>query len=198
VPGCTEDFLLSRQSAIFFLFFSNLLGFAGRLLAKFLLTTVLAAGVSLHVKLSCCPSRYVPLVQTLPECHSPGTQYSESAQEAMGPRICVVLFSNVNDIETKRNEASILAFFNIEAKQTLLIQKFLKIQAKRTLLIQELKKIDGKRALPIPDIRKIEAKQTLLTPYNRKTKAKINEMDQSKTNRIRIKSGKIEKKMRFI
>ncbi len=55
--------------------------------------------------------------------------------------------SNLNDIETKRNEASILAFFNIEAKRTWLIQKILKIEAKRTLLIQELTKIEAKRPL---------------------------------------------------
>jgi hypothetical protein len=32
--------------------------------------------------------------------------------------------SNVNDIKTKGNEASILAFFNIEAQQKWLIPKF--------------------------------------------------------------------------
>jgi hypothetical protein len=44
-------------------------------------------------------------------------------------------------METKRNEASILAFFNIEAKRTLLIPKFKNIEAKRTLLTQKLKKL---------------------------------------------------------
>jgi hypothetical protein len=69
--------------------------------------------------------------------------------------------SNVNDIKTKGNEASILAFLNIKAKRTWLIPKILKIEAKRTLLIQELTKIEAKRPQLIPDIRKIEAKRTL-------------------------------------
>jgi hypothetical protein len=59
VPGCREDFLLSSHSALLSLFFSNLLGFAGRLLDRFLLTAVLPAGISLHVKLSCCLPRFV-------------------------------------------------------------------------------------------------------------------------------------------
>jgi hypothetical protein len=59
VPGCREDFLLSSHSALLSLFFSNLLGFAGRLLDRFLLTAVLPAGISLHVKLNCCLPRFV-------------------------------------------------------------------------------------------------------------------------------------------
>jgi hypothetical protein len=69
--------------------------------------------------------------------------------------------SNVKDIETKGNEASILAFFNIEVKQKWLIPIILKIEAKLTLLTQELTKIEAKRPQLIPDIRKIEAKRTL-------------------------------------
>jgi hypothetical protein len=38
--------------------------------------------------------------------------------------VVMVPISNVNHIETKRNKALILAFLNIEAKQTLLIPKF--------------------------------------------------------------------------
>jgi hypothetical protein len=79
--------------------------------------------------------------------------------------------SNVNDIETKQNKASILAFLNIKAKRTWLIQKMLKIEAKRTLLIQELTKIEAKRPVLFPDIRKIEAKPALLIPCNRKITA---------------------------
>jgi hypothetical protein len=54
VLGCKEDFLLSSHSALLSLFFYNLLGFAGRLLDRFLLTAVLPARITLHVKLSCC------------------------------------------------------------------------------------------------------------------------------------------------
>jgi hypothetical protein len=68
--------------------------------------------------------------------------------------------SNVNDIETKQNEASILFFLNIEAKHTWLIPKILKIDAKRTPLIQELTKIEAKQPLLIPDKRKIEVKNS--------------------------------------
>jgi hypothetical protein len=75
--------------------------------------------------------------------------------------------SNFNDIVTKRNEALILAFFNIEAKRTWLIPKILKIEAKRTLLIQELTKIEAKRPLlflrhsspsPLPNIARDKSK----------------------------------------
>jgi hypothetical protein len=37
--------------------------------------------------------------------------------------------SNIKDIKTKQNEASILASFNIKAKQTLLISKIIKDQS---------------------------------------------------------------------
>jgi hypothetical protein len=59
VPGCRKDFLHSSHSALLSLLFSNLLGFAGRLLDRFLLTALLPAGISLHVKLSCCPPCFV-------------------------------------------------------------------------------------------------------------------------------------------
>jgi hypothetical protein len=91
VPGCTEDFLLSSHSALLFLFFSNLLGFAGRLLDRFLLTAVLPAGISLHVKLSCCPPRFVCSTNLAGVRFTRHSQYSESALEAIGPRICVAL-----------------------------------------------------------------------------------------------------------
>jgi hypothetical protein len=82
----------------------------------------------------------------------------------------------------------------------------------RILLIQVLKKIEAMQPLLIPDIRKIEAKVTLLILYNKKIEAKRirlipaigkieakkNELDRSKTNKIRLKPGKIEKTMRFI
>jgi hypothetical protein len=51
----------------------------------------------------------------------------------------------MSTISERSNEASILTFFNIEAKQTWLIPKILKIEAKRTLLIRELTKIEEKR-----------------------------------------------------
>ena len=57
--GWRWDALLSSQSARLCLSFSNLLGFAVRFLDFFLLTAVLPAGVSLHVKLICCPPRFV-------------------------------------------------------------------------------------------------------------------------------------------
>ncbi len=77
VPGCREDFLLSSQSALLCLLFSNLLGFAGRLLAKSLLTAVLAAGVSLHVKLSCCPSCFVSSTNLAGVPFTSHSQYSD-------------------------------------------------------------------------------------------------------------------------
>ncbi len=83
-----------------------------------------------------------------------------------------ILCSNVKDIKRKRNEASILAFFNIDAQRTLPIPKFLKIEAKQTLLIQELKKIEAKRPLLIPDVRKIKAKRTLLIQELKKIETK--------------------------
>ncbi len=91
VPGCREDFLLSSHSALFFLSFSNLLGFAGRLLDRFLLTAVLPAGKSLHVKLSCCPPHFVCSTNLAGVRFTRHSQYSESALDAMGPRICVEL-----------------------------------------------------------------------------------------------------------
>jgi hypothetical protein len=91
VPGCREDFLLSSHSALLSLFFSNLLGFAGRLLDRFLLTAVLPAGISLHVKLSCCLPRFVCSTNLAGVRFTRHSQYNESALEAMGPRICVTL-----------------------------------------------------------------------------------------------------------
>jgi hypothetical protein len=91
VPGCRKDFLLSSHSALLFLFFSNLLGFAGRLLDRFLLTVLLPAGISLHVKLSCCPPRFVCSTNLAGVQFTRHSQYSERALEAMGPRICVTL-----------------------------------------------------------------------------------------------------------
>ena len=67
----------------------------------------------------------------------------------------------MSTISERSNEASILAFFNIEVKQKWLIPIILKIEAKLTLLIQELTKIEAKRPQLIPDIRNIEAKRTL-------------------------------------
>ncbi len=57
--GWRWDALLSRQSTRLCLSFSNLLGFAVRFLDFFFLTAVLPARVSLHVKLICCPPRFV-------------------------------------------------------------------------------------------------------------------------------------------
>jgi hypothetical protein len=91
VPGCREDFLLSSHSALLSLIFSNLLGFAGRLLDRFLLTAVLLAGISLHVKLSCCLPRFVCSTNLAGVRFTRHSQYNESALEAMGPRICVTL-----------------------------------------------------------------------------------------------------------
>jgi hypothetical protein len=91
LPGCREDFLLSSHSALFFLFFSNLLGFAGRLLDRFLLTVLLPAGISLHVKLSCCPPHFVCSTNLAGVRFTRHSQYSESALDAIGPRICVAL-----------------------------------------------------------------------------------------------------------
>jgi hypothetical protein len=91
VAGCREDFLLSSHSALFFLFFSNLLGFAGRLLDRFLLTALLSAGISLHVKLSCCPPHFVCSTNLAGVRFTRHSQYSDSALDAMGPRICVAL-----------------------------------------------------------------------------------------------------------
>jgi hypothetical protein len=91
VPGCKEEFLLSCHSALFFLFFSTLLGFAGRLLDRFLLTALLPAGISLHVKLICCPPHFVCSTNLAGVRFTRHSQYSESALDAMGPRICVAL-----------------------------------------------------------------------------------------------------------
>jgi hypothetical protein len=91
VPGCKEEFLLSSHSAFFFLFFSTLLGFAGRLLDRFLLTAFLPAGISLHVKLICCPPHFVCSTNLAGVRFTRHSQYSESALDAMGPRICVAL-----------------------------------------------------------------------------------------------------------
>ncbi len=90
-PGCRKDFLLSSHSVLLFLFFSNLLGFAGRLLDRFLSTALLPAGISLHVKLSCCPLRFVCSTNLAGVQFTRHSQYSESALKAMGPRICVTL-----------------------------------------------------------------------------------------------------------
>jgi hypothetical protein len=87
VPGCREDFLLSSHLALLSLFFSNVLGFAGRLLDRFLLTAVLPAEISLHVKLSCCLPCFVcstNLAGVQFMRHSQ-TQYSESALKLWAP-----------------------------------------------------------------------------------------------------------------
>ena len=79
--GWRWDALLSSQSARLCLSFSNLLGFAVRFLDFFLLTAVLPAGVSLHVKLICSTNLAgVPFTKQ--------SQYSARAREAVGPRIC--------------------------------------------------------------------------------------------------------------
>jgi hypothetical protein len=91
VPGCKEEFLLSSHSALLSLFFSTLLGFAGRLLDRFLLTALLPAGISLHVKLICCPPHFVCSTNLAGVQFTRHSQYSESALDAMGPRICVAL-----------------------------------------------------------------------------------------------------------
>jgi hypothetical protein len=91
VLGCKEDFLLSSHSALLSLFFSNLLGFAGRLLDRFLLTAVLPAGITLHVKLSCCLPSFACSTNVAGVRFTRHSQYSKSVLEAMGPRICVTL-----------------------------------------------------------------------------------------------------------
>ncbi len=94
---------------------------------------------------------------------------------------------------SKWSEASILAFFNIEAKRTWLIPKILKIEAKGTLLIPDIRKIEAKRTLLIPynkkikanrslliqELKKIEAKRPWLIPEIGKIEAKKNELDRS-------------------
>ncbi len=107
VPGCREDIL----------FFSNLLGFAGRLLAKFLMTAVLAAGVSLHVKLSCCPSRFVSRTNL---AIVPFTRHSiqwECPWSYGSQNLCCT----VKQCQRYRNKAKrsfdLGIFFNIEAKK---------------------------------------------------------------------------------
>ncbi len=91
VPGCKEEFLLCSHSALFFLSFSTLLGFAGRLLDRFLLSALLPAGISLHVKLICCPPYFVCSTNLAGVRFTRHSQYSVSALDAMGPRICVAL-----------------------------------------------------------------------------------------------------------
>jgi hypothetical protein len=86
--GWRWDALLSSQSARLCLSFSNLLGFAVRFLDFFLLTAVLPAGVSLHVKLICCPPRFVCSTNLAGVPFTKQSQYSASAREAVGPRIC--------------------------------------------------------------------------------------------------------------
>jgi len=86
--GWRWDSLLSSQSARLCLSFSNLLGFAVRFLDFFLLTAVLPAGVSLHVKLICCPPRFVCSTNLAGVPFTKQSQYSASAREAVGPRIC--------------------------------------------------------------------------------------------------------------
>jgi hypothetical protein len=56
-----------------------------------LLTAVLPAGISLHVKLSCCPPHFVCSTNLAGVRFTRHSQYSESALDAMGPRICVAL-----------------------------------------------------------------------------------------------------------
>jgi hypothetical protein len=56
-----------------------------------LLTAVLPAGISLHVKLSCCLPRFVCSTNLAGMRFTRHSQYNESALEAMGPRICVTL-----------------------------------------------------------------------------------------------------------
>jgi hypothetical protein len=85
--GWRWDALLSSQSARLCLSFSNLLGFAVRFLDFFLLTAVLPAGVSLHVKLICCPPRFVCSTNLAGVPFTKQSQYSASAREAVGPRI---------------------------------------------------------------------------------------------------------------
>ncbi len=86
--GWRWDALLSSQSARLCLSFSNLLGFAVRFLDFFLLTAVLTAGVSLHVKLICCPPHFVCSTNLAGVPFTKQSQYSASAREAVGPRIC--------------------------------------------------------------------------------------------------------------
>ena len=86
--GWRWDALLSSQFARLCLSFSNLLGFAVRFLDFFLLTAVLPAGVSLHVKLICCPPRFVCSTNLARVPLTKQSQYSTSAREAVGPRIC--------------------------------------------------------------------------------------------------------------
>ena len=86
--GWRWDALLSSQSARLCLSFSNLLGFAVRFLDFFLLTAVLPAGVSLHVKLICCPPRFVCSTNLAGVPFTKQSQYSASAREAVGPRTC--------------------------------------------------------------------------------------------------------------
>jgi hypothetical protein len=86
--GWWRDALLSSQSTRLCLSFSNLLGFAVRFLDFFFLTAVLPAGVSLHVKLICCPPRFVCSTNLAGVPFTKQSQYSARAREAVGPRIC--------------------------------------------------------------------------------------------------------------
>ncbi len=49
--------------------------------------------------------------------------FSQSLCSTTFVKLTVIWNSNVKDIETKQKEASILAFFYIEVKRTLLIEK---------------------------------------------------------------------------
>jgi hypothetical protein len=73
----------------------------------------------------------------------------------------------------------------IEAKQTLLIPYTRKIKAKQTLCIKNLKR--SKRS-----------EFGLFQKKKDRSEEKTNEQDQSRANRICLKSGKFEKTMRFI
>jgi len=82
--GWRWDALLSSQSARLCLSFSNLLGFAVRFLDFFLLTAVLPAGVSLHVKLICCPPRFACSTNLADVPFTKQSQYSASARTSCG------------------------------------------------------------------------------------------------------------------
>jgi hypothetical protein len=82
--GWRWDALLYSQSTRLCLSFSNLLGFAVRFLDFFLLTAVLPAGVSLHVKLICCPPRFVCSTNLAGVPFTKQSQYSASTREAVG------------------------------------------------------------------------------------------------------------------
>jgi hypothetical protein len=74
--------------------------------------------------------------------------YSQSlCSTSIFVKLTVIWNSNLNDNETQRNEALLLAFFHIEVKQILLIPKFQKDQSKANSAYSRTLKIKGNRPL---------------------------------------------------